>query len=240
MDDGEQTTARVLGVFAKQPQPGQVKTRLAAATSAAWAAEVARAFLLDTLGRLEQVAAERLVAFAPAEARSFFAPIVQGRFGLVAQAEGDLGQRMTDFLAPRLQASPTSVVLVGTDSPDLPVAFVEQAFEALVRADLVLGPAMDGGYYLIGCTGRVPPIFGNIAWGTPRVLEQTIAALQGSGHRLVLLPPWYDVDTWADWEMLRGIVQARRRAGLDPAMPNTEKLLQDSRAGVAASTNPAG
>ena len=226
MNDGEQTKARVLGVFAKLPQPGHVKTRLAAATSAAWAAEVARAFLLDTLGRLEQVAAERLVAFAPAEARSFFAPIVQGRFGLVAQAEGDLGQRMTDFLAPRLQAGPTSVVLVGTDSPDLPVPLVEQAFEALARVDLVLGPATDGGYYLIGCTGSLPPIFGNIAWGTGRVLEQTIAALESSPLRLGLLPPWYDVDTLPDWEMLRGIVQARRRAGLDPAIANTEKLLQ--------------
>src|SRR5690349_18995630 len=112
MNHDEQTKVRVLGVFAKQPRPGQVKTRLAAATSAAWAAEVARAFLLDTLGRLEHVAAERLVVFTPADARSFFEPLVQGRFGLVVQGEGDLGQRMAEFLAPRLQAGPTSVVLV--------------------------------------------------------------------------------------------------------------------------------
>jgi hypothetical protein len=216
---------RVLGLFAKQPTPGAVKTRLGAGPTADWGARVARAFLLDALTRLSEVAARRVLVFTPADARDDFTALAQGRFDLTAQPDGDLGQRMAGFITAQLQAGAEAVVLVGADSPSLPIAYVEQAFEELRRADVVLGPALDGGYYLIGCGRRLPPIFDNIAWSTHRVLAETVARLSDPSWRLALLPPWYDVDTPDDWELLRGHVAALRRAGVDPAVPHTEALL---------------
>jgi rSAM/selenodomain-associated transferase 1 len=217
----------VLGLFAKWPQPGQVKTRLAAATSPDWAARVAEAFLLDLVERLTVVAAQRVLAFAPPAAENEFAHLVGSRFGLRPQTAGDLGRRMANFFSGQLQTGAERVVLLGTDSPTVPLAFIEQAFRELERADVVLGPATDGGYYLIGCARRLPPLFENVSWSSSRVLAQTIAQLTDPSWRLALLPPWYDVDTLDDWWMLQGYLRAQRRAGLDPEVPHTERLTQE-------------
>jgi hypothetical protein len=217
--------SRVLGLFAKRPVAGQVKTRLAAAASPEWAARVAAAFLHDTVRRLARVPARRVLAFAPADAGPDFAALVGDRFALVPQGAGDLGRRMAAFVAAQLADGAGAVVLVGADSPTLPPAFVEQAFDELERADVVLGPATDGGYYLLGCR-RLPPVFDGLAWGSNRVLADTVARLAGPGWRLALLPPWYDVDTPDDWQMLRGHVAALRHAGLDPDLPHTLPLLE--------------
>jgi rSAM/selenodomain-associated transferase 1 len=214
---------RTLGLFAKRPTPGAVKTRLAAESSAEWAAAVAAAFLHDVLDRLATVEGRRVLAFAPPEARPYFAEAVRGRFELTPQTDGDLGRRMAAFFQEQLTAGADRVVLVGTDSPTLPVSLIEQAFEELEYADVVLGPATDGGYYLIGCAGQVPAVFDGMAWGGPRVLLESVARLPAD-RRLALLPPWYDVDTLADWCALRGHLAALRRAGQDPGAPHTERL----------------
>lgn len=223
------TAAResVLGVFAKRPRPGDVKSRLAAATSAEWAARVALAFLRDTAARLARVPARRVLAFSPPDAEGFFRELAGGRFDVRPQAEGDLGKRMAAFVGEQLEAGATRVVLVGTDSPTLPVALVEQAFRALDGADVVIGPATDGGYYLIGCARQTPPVFDGITWGGPEVLRETVRRLEAAFRTLALLPPWYDVDTLDDWRALRGHVAALRGAGHDPAVPHTEALLAE-------------
>lgn len=215
---------RTLGLFAKLPEPGLVKTRLAASTSPAWAAQVAAAFLADTVELLAHVEARRVLAFAPADAHDFFAAMVGDRFELTPQSDGDLGRRMAMFFAVQLQGGTHAVVLLGTDSPTLPIAHVHQAFDALESADVVLGPATDGGYYLIGCAGHVPPIFDDIAWSGPRVLAQTTTRLAEAGLRLALLPPWYDVDTLDDWQMLRGHLAALTLAGADPDLRHIRQL----------------
>jgi hypothetical protein len=214
----------VLGLFAKWPQPGAVKTRLAAESSPDWAARVAEAFLHDLMERLLAVDVQRVLAFAPREAEAGFADLARGRFILTPQGDGDLGQRMKAFLSEQFHADAEAVVLLGTDSPTVPLAYVEQAFRALEQADVVLGPAQDGGYYLLGCTRRLPPLFENITWSSPRVLAETVARLSDPAWRLALLPPWYDIDTLADWQMLCGHLAALRRAGLDPGVPRTEQL----------------
>jgi len=193
----------VLGIFAKRPEPGRVKTRLAAATSPEWAAEVAEGFLRETLERVRGLAVRRVLAYAPADAGAWFAALTRNRFGLCPQCDGDLGQRMAAFFTAQFQSGAQRVVLIGTDSPSLPVAFIEQALTELGRADLVLGPATDGGYYLVGCRARVPPIFDGVRWGTAHVLGETLARLDAT-WQVALLPPWYDVDTLADWQMLQG------------------------------------
>jgi rSAM/selenodomain-associated transferase 1 len=220
-----ETRARTLGLFAKRPWPGQVKTRLAAVSSPEWAAAVATAFQNDVLDRLSLVGGRRVLAFTPPDAAPYFAGLAAGRYLLTAQAEGDLGRRMAAFFTEQLQITPEGVVLVGTDSPTLPLSFIEQAFNELEDADVVLGPAADGGYYLVGCARRLPPIFDSIVWSSSRVLEETVARLAGTRDRLALLPPWYDVDTIDDWWMLRGHVAAQRRAGLDPGVPRVEHLM---------------
>jgi uncharacterized protein len=203
-----------------------VKTRLAAETSADWAAEVASALLLDTMERLARIDAVRILAYTPTSAQTYFAQIAGDRFRVLPQADGDLGQRMTSFLAGQLEAGVTAAVVVGADSPTLPLRFILQAFQELESADAVIGPTTDGGYYLIGCARRLPPLFEGIAWSTSRVLADTVAALRDPKWRLALLPPWYDVDTLEDWRVLQGHVAAQRRAGADPDVPNTERLLQ--------------
>src|SRR5262249_42424452 len=118
----------------------------------------------------------------------------------------------------------SKVVVVGTDSPTLPVSYVVDAFAKLDDADIVLGPATDGGYYLLGCR-RLPPIFEGVDWGGWSVLGPAVARLSDPSWKLVLLPPWYDVDTPEGWAMLAGHVAAMRRAGVDPGVFATEALL---------------
>ena len=215
----------VLGVFAKRPIPGAVKTRLAAATSPEWAARVADAFLRDTLDRLSVVAGHRVVAYAPARDQAFFEELAAGRFVTVPQVDGDLGIRMEAFVQAATDGGAKRVVLVGTDSPTLPVTFVEEAFARLRSVDVVLGPATDGGYYLIGCGPRIPPIFRGPAWGQRTVLAETINRISGMAWRLALLPPWYDVDTVDEWQFLEHHVKALLCAGQCPQLTVTLPLL---------------
>ena len=216
-----------LGLFAKEPRPGLVKTRLASATSSAWAAKVAHAFLVDTIRRFGRIQARRALAFAPATAEKFFTELVDERFQLAPQSAGDLGLRMSYFFTNEFAGGAGRVVIIGTDSPTLPVEFINRAFVELDRSDLVLGPATDGGYYLIGCRTHFPELFRNISWSSSSVLLDTAGHARDLGLSLSLLPPWYDVDTLDDWRMLQGHVAAMRLAGIEPDIPATEELLKN-------------
>lgn len=222
-----------LGIFAKQPVPGGVKTRLAAAVGHELAARAHRAFVEDLLERFRNAADQRLIVFTPDDARGFFQGIAAGQYDLLPQGTGDLGQRLQRFFASvlggaRAEQTPgpdRRVVVIGSDSPTLPLTYVEEAFRLLGSNDVVIGPSTDGGYYLIGCRALVPALFTDMAWGGSHVLAQTVSRLSGTAHRMALLPPWYDVDTIDDWNFLVGHVAAQRRAGVDPGVPRTERLI---------------
>jgi rSAM/selenodomain-associated transferase 1 len=216
---------RILGIFAKWPAPGQVKTRLAAATTPQWAARVAAAFLADTLDRLAVVQARRVMVYAPMESHDAFVTLGGDRFECEPQGPGNLGDRLARFITAWNEQGP--VVVVGSDSPTLPPGLIEQAFAELGHADVVLGPATDGGYYLLGCRRLLPSLFQVIDWGSPRALSQTVARVAAASATLALLPPWYDVDTLEDWQMLAGHLAALRRAGIDPGIPRTESLVRE-------------
>lgn len=220
--------SKVLGLFAKFPDPGRVKTRLAADTSPEWAAAVAEACLRDAVNRLAEIDVERVLVYAPADSRRFFDSLAATRFAAVPQADGDLGERMRAFFLGQLARGAERTVLIGADSPTVPTALIQDAFRQLGKHDLVLGPATDGGYYLIGCSRRLPPVFENVPWGSSRVLAETVAMLPSSAGRVSLLPPWYDVDTVNDWQMLVGHIAAMRRAGMDPGVPHVEALIAHS------------
>jgi uncharacterized protein len=220
----------VLGIFGKRPEPGRVKTRLAAALGPQFAAEAHEAMLFDLLDlwgsdRLLAPGGRRVLVFAPDDSGPWFDARVPAAFALQPQATGDLGRRMHDFFAGEFEDGASRVVLIGSDSPTLDPSNVIGAFLCLEGRDVVLGPSADGGYYLVGCRPPVPPIFERVDWSTPDVLGQTIDRLRGTGLSLAVLPPSYDVDTPEDWRVLAGHVRALRRAGMDPQLPRVEALI---------------
>jgi rSAM/selenodomain-associated transferase 1 len=220
----------VLGIFGKKPEPGRVKTRLAGSLGDDQAAAIAEAMLFDTIETWSSEAVlapggRRVLVYAPSDAGPWFDPLVPGCFALQPQAEGGLGERMKAFLSGEIEDGAERVVLIGADSPTLDPTIVISAFLCLDSRDVVLGPATDGGYYLVGARGAVPPIFEGIDFSTSVVLGQTIDRLKDTGLSLAVLPPWYDVDTLDDFRMLAGHVRALRRAGLSPGLPRVERAL---------------
>ena len=122
------------------------------------------------------------------------------------------------------------IIIVGSDSPTLPKSFITDAVTGLDTRDVVIGPSMDGGYYLIGfstitLSKTVPLIFNGIAWSTAHVLQQTISRIHTSKVSLKLLPPWYDVDTPEDLALLRTHLQAIQLAEGSTQADKTEKII---------------
>jgi glycosyltransferase A (GT-A) superfamily protein (DUF2064 family) len=166
---------------------------------------------------------------------------------LTPQSPGDLGKRMEHFFQASLAEGADRVVLIGSDSPTLPTQYVRQAFDELLRREIVLGPSEDGGYYLIGLragpavgtkgansTGHaarradastlaLPPVFAGIPWSTSQVWPATIRRLRERGHSYAILPAWYDVDEIADLERLRHELQ---RADSDEALVQLSEAIR--------------
>lgn len=183
---------QILGIFAKQPLPGQVKTRLCPPLSAAAAANLYLISLQETVARMKSVTDCDLALCYRGEER-WFAETFPG-ITLVPQRGADLGARMAERLSAWLVSGYDAVVLIGSDAPDLPCERIEQAFAALTAADLVHGPAVDGGYYLVGESTHRPELYSRIAWSTGKVLEQTLKKAAQLGLRSVLLEEWDDLD----------------------------------------------
>ena len=120
------------------------------------------------------------------------------------QVGSDLGERLTTAFAAAFAADATSVVVIGTDSPDLPIDYIEQAFHLLesCASDAVIGPSIDGGYYLLGTRKLWPMLFCNIPWSTPEVLSSSLRNAEAAGCSTCFLPQWYDIDTIIDLQRL--------------------------------------
>jgi rSAM/selenodomain-associated transferase 1 len=201
----------VLVLIAKRPRTGRAKRRLAATLGPAPARVMARAFLIDTLALMTRVASRRLIAFAPRTAAAWFARLDASAI-LVPQPRASFGTRLRAALAAGLAAGERAVV-IGMDSPTLPQGTLRRAFRALERAQCVLGPARDGGYYLIGARQVLPPsLFSAMPWSTAGVLRETLARARAAGLSVALLPIWYDVDDAAGLSRLRRDARGLRRA----------------------------
>ena len=200
-------------LFVKNPQPGKVKTRLHSCCSPEAAAELYRAFVLDSAAILAACAADcKVVAYTPADARTALRDLLgEGSFELVAQPETDLGERMNQLMRWSFARGAQRTAIIGSDSPSLPVAHLDQALDLLVAHPVVLGPSTDGGYYLIGLSAGQSELFAGIEWSTGRVLEETLNRL--GNQPLGLLPPWYDVDTPPEAAFLKVHLEALHRAG---------------------------
>jgi len=215
-----------LGVFARVPVAGQVKTRMIPPLSPDTVCDLYRAFLADLFERLGQAKVSPTI-FLAGEPASAFPPLLPRPWPLVPQAEGDLGARMAAAFRHLLTGPESRAVLIGSDSPDLPIPYLKRAFQRLKHRDVVIGPAMDGGYYLIGLRAPTPVLFEGVEWGSNRVLAQTIEIITREKLSVSMLPPWYDVDDAQSLELLRAMCAARRLGG-GVRLPRTERLLRDS------------
>ena len=190
-------------VVAKEPVPGQTKTRLCPPFTPKDAAELYRCLLLDTLALMSRVeVADHTVAYLPADAQAFFERLAPNGFRLVPQEGDDLGARLAHALSYHLDLGYRRAVIMNSDGPTLPTACLREAFSGLDHADITLGPGHDGGYYLIGMRQPHPELFRGIAWSTERVVSQTLAKCQRLGLTVHMLPEWYDVDLETDLKRL--------------------------------------
>ena len=250
--------ANALVVMVKAPTPGRVKTRLMPFLSAAQAAALARALLLDQLKHLRALRNTDLyLAFTPASARPSMRRMAPARFSLFPQRGKDLGARMHHSFATLFAKDYKCIVLIGADLPPLPVRYFTQAFIYLdgkkspvhpplanhvlsgvegrggfdePQPRVVLGPSHDGGYYLIGLNRAMPEIFAKMRWSHDRVFAQTLTRLRTLSVPTFALPEWFDVDTIKDLKRLLLL-----RGAPHKAMRHTLSLLR--RLPILKSTN---
>jgi rSAM/selenodomain-associated transferase 1 len=231
-------------VMAKAPRAGEVKTRLvppllpeeAAALSASSIGDVAENFL--AAGR--SVPAHGYVAYSPAGSEALFRALVPPEIGLLAPRRAGLAASLLHAAEDLLAAGYGAACLVNADSPTLPTAVLVEAAETLRRPGdrVVLGPASDGGYYLIGLKRAHAPLFHDIAWSTERVFRQTVARAAGLTLPVATLPLWYDVDDPMSLRWLCDEVLYGRRslpfAAEGYAAPRVARLLRRLAASDAA------
>jgi uncharacterized protein len=196
---------RVVGIMAKAPLAGQAKTRLIPALGAEVAAELQLHMLLDTI-ELTRAALEgdgSVTVVCPTAAdRATLEFLVPSEIGIVAHERGDLMGGLDYALRHHLELGYERVVLVDGDSPTLPVDYVRSALDQLTDDAVVLGPTLDGGYYLIGACRARPALFEWTHLDSANICQQTLARAEALGARVAMLPRWYDVDTAADLERL--------------------------------------
>ncbi len=192
-------------LFAKAPIPGQVKTRLCPPLTPDEAATLHGSFVLDALERSRdavtqgRLSLDRFVACSPSPEHVFFKVLEERHHvGLLPQIGEDLGLRMRQAFQTVLAQGYRRVLLVGTDLPSLPSSRHGEALRLLADHDVVLGPALDGGYYLIGLTRLIPELFVDIPWSTDQVFPLTVKKTEALGLRTALLPACRDVDRLED------------------------------------------
>lgn len=197
---------RAVVVMGKVPVPGSVKTRLVPPLDPRQAARLYGAFLRDTLlTALAVQDASVVLCHPPADDLSPLRHLVPTGVTWIEDSGTGLGDSMHQAFRYCFERDVASVVLIGSDLPTLPVEIIETAFTRLERAigDVVLGPSIDGGYYLIGLRVVQPALFEGMIWSTERVLEQTLERARRAGLRTTLLVPWHDIDRPTDLEPLR-------------------------------------
>jgi uncharacterized protein len=193
----------------KAPQPGAAKTRLAKAIGAVAASELSACFLRDVAAAIEAVpetlGRKGYAVYAPAGTEQVLRELFPEKFGLLLKAGEDLGDALFSATRDLLLAGHDCVLLVNGDSPTLPSHILVQAIETLRSAGdrLVLGPASDGGYYLIGLKRPHRRLFTQIEWGTDSVFSRTCERAAEIGLATTLLPEWYDIDDVETLEWLR-------------------------------------
>jgi len=206
--DNASVSACGVAVMAKASVPGRTKTRLVPPLTFDQAARCNTAFLRDIADNILAASAEAsiagYIAYGPPDARSFFEEHVPREIALIEASYPSLGDCLDQAIAQLLARGHGAAVVVNCDSPTLPRSLLIQTTELLGRPGerVVLGPALDGGYYLLGVKARHPRLLENIAWSTERVAQQTLERAAELRLPVHMLPTWYDVDDLATLKML--------------------------------------
>ncbi|CAN5283880.1 TIGR04282 family arsenosugar biosynthesis glycosyltransferase [soil metagenome] len=217
-----------VAVICKTPTPGRSKTRLSPPLLPEECAEISACFIADlctTIGSLERDGAVAGYAvYTPAGSEATLRRLLPDDFGLVLQVEGDFGARLERGIADLIALGHRGAILINSDSPTLPRAVLRAAVDAVLSSDaVVLGPANDGGYTLIGLSTPQPHLFTDIPWSTEVVYELTVRRAQEIGLPVIALDPWYDVDDAGSYAMLE-----RELDGIAPDFAASMSSLQDA------------
>lgn len=201
---------RTVGVFLKAPVPGRVKTRIAAEVGPQAACLLYCEMVDCTFAHLAMARpGTNIVAFYDGRSLEACERWLACADRWAQQADGDLGARLEAAFLQEA-SSDSAMLVVGTDCPELDPDLISQAFDALENVDVVLGPAGDGGYYLVGCRRRQPGLFEDIRWSDANTLADQLFRARQLGLRTALLPVREDIDTWDDW--LRYLERTGRKA----------------------------
>jgi hypothetical protein len=207
-----------IAVMAKAPRAGHVKTRLVPPLTQEEATELYRCLLLDKIlqvGTLSGV--DPYLAYTPPEAQAQMASLAPQGFTLIPQVGSDLGDRLHHLSEILLGRGHPGVIIIDSDTPTLPSTYLLDALDRIQNesTDLVLGPAEDGGYYLIGLKRPCRSLFDSIPWSGPSVLSETLRRASAQRLEVATLPTWFDVDTASDLLRLRNDL-ATNGSGLAP------------------------
>jgi hypothetical protein len=191
---------RCLVMFVRFPEHGQVKSRLAKDIGEEAAANLYRCFVEDLLERFSREPYRFHIAFYPAEKGREMREMLGEEFSYIPQNGEDLGERMKLSFLWCFSEGARSVVLIGSDVPDLPTWIVDEAFRALDKFDAVIGPAIDGGYYLLGFNedSFCKDVFMGLPWGAETVFHDTMNIFHMAGALVHVLPVHWDIDKYED------------------------------------------
>jgi len=198
-------------IMAREPVPQQVKTRLCPSLTPEAAARLYECFLLDTIELVRNIeSVRRIVAYTPKDAGAYFRSIVPEGFALIYQKGADLGERLAHASRSLFDRGCAKVILIGSDSPNLPPGYIREGFCRLDEADVVLGPCEDGGYYLIGMRSAMPDLFAGVPWSSSAVTQATVEKAMAARATVSLLEEWYDVDRYKDLFRLKRDLDSTR------------------------------
>jgi rSAM/selenodomain-associated transferase 1 len=222
-------------LFAQVPRSGQVKLRLAEVVGKGRAAEIYRAMLSGFVARLRSLRRKWKIEihYTPADQEALIIPEVPPGLARVAQAEGDLGARLTVAFTQAFSTSRDPVLIGGTDCPDLPIQYMEEACEKLSAHDVALGPAREGGLYLVGLRRPIPQLFEGIDWSARDVFRLTLQKAKSLGLSCYVAPEWGEVETFVD---VQGMLE---RDASDPRTAKIQNRIRAALQGFSAPAEPA-
>lgn len=191
-------------MFVKNPEEGMVKSRLASSIGDTVALDLYRCFVRDLMAMMIRTGYQYVVFFHPPDSRKKIVQWLGDTHLLLPQTGENLGERMKNAFFEVFSKGYQNAILIGSDSPDLPGTLIEEAFLSLRDNGAVIGPSLDGGYYLIGFRADtfLPEVFDQMPWSTQEVFTRTIDILQEEDFPIHILPQWRDVDTFNDLKAL--------------------------------------
>lgn len=225
-----------VAIICKTPAAGKSKTRLSPPLRPEECAAISSCFIRDLAQTIGALAADGDVAgcavYTPAGSEAELRRLLPDGFNLTLQGEGDLGARLLSGTADLIDAGFGGAILVNSDSPTLPKSILRAAVDAVRAGDnVVLSPAFDGGYTLIGLSRPHPRLFADMPWSTPEVYRLTVERAKEIGLPVVNVPGWYDVDDAASFAMLEdelnGVPPSFAESGLvGAAAPATRRFVE--------------